>query len=58
MSENAKSLIQEIHNYMEESMKKSYVFTIDEEIILKQQVNMLQKWLETLSDYELKRKDK
>lgn len=58
MSENAKSLIQEIHNYMEESMKKSYVFTIDEEMILKQQVNMLQHWLETLSDYELKRKDK
>lgn len=56
MSENAKSLIQEINDYMEESMKKSYVFTLDEEIALKHSVETLQRHINMLIDYELKKR--
>lgn len=55
MSENAKSLIQEINDYMQESMKKSYVFTLDEEIALKYNIEILQKHIDMLIDYENER---
>ncbi len=46
-----------IQNYIEESSKTNYRFTLDEQVDLERQIKILSNHLNNLIDYELKRKE-
>jgi hypothetical protein len=53
----ANDLIEAINNYLNESSRVQYRFTLEEEISLTCALTNLKNRLETLSDYEIKREN-
>lgn len=51
----ANNLIIALNNYIEESSKKDYRFTYEEQIKLQQLINVLNNQIDMLIQYELKR---
>lgn len=50
-------LIEAIENYIEASSKKEYRFTEEEQYKLEREIAILNKQIDMLIDYELKRKE-
>ncbi len=48
-------LLSAIEDYIENSSKKDYIFTIEEQLELEKQLKILNNQLNALIDYELKR---
>ena len=51
----ATDLIEAIKNYIEASSKKEYRFTVEEQYKLEREIAILNKQIDMLIDYELKR---
>lgn len=57
ISQVANDLIKAINNYKEQSIKTNYKFTLEEQLTLQNEIAILEKHIELLIDYELKKKD-
>ena len=57
-SPSAITLLRAFDNWLEESSKKSYVFTSEEQVNLQRLVMILNNQIDMLVDYELKREVK
>ena len=55
MNKEALELIDAINKYMEESGKSDYILSIDEQIALERIIKALEKHLEFLINFEIKR---
>lgn len=55
MNKIALELIDLMEKYIDESSKKDYIFSLDEQINLQNMINILNKQIDILIDYELKR---
>jgi len=58
MNKIATELIKAIEEYKKESSKVDYDFSLEEQMQLQREIDILNKHIELLIDYELKRKDK
>lgn len=56
MSEDAKRLIQAIDDYKQASSKKEYTLELEEQMRLQREIEILQRHIDLLIDYELKKR--
>lgn len=56
MNNIATKLLEIIDEYIKESSKKDYVFSLEEQLMIQKKIQILEKQIEILIDYETKRK--
>ena len=58
MNKVARELIKAIEEYKKESTKVDYDFTLEEQMQLQREIDILNKHIELLIDYEMKKENK